>query len=120
MLTEEGTAILKFFLYISRRSRSSGEDRLEDASKNWKFNIGDLAERKHWESIKPRTKTRSTPLLRRTPLVHRASGSQMGAGCMYPPVLVRAGTASDALPGSAGGAGQGGGEVGVALHRTIP
>lgn len=50
MLTEEGTAILKFFLYISKEEQKQRlEDRLEDASKNWKFNIGDLAERKHWE-----------------------------------------------------------------------
>ncbi|MBL8514075.1 MAG: polyphosphate kinase 2 family protein [Betaproteobacteria bacterium] len=49
MLTEEGTTILKFFLHISRDEQKRRlEDRLKDESKNWKFNIGDLAERKHW------------------------------------------------------------------------
>lgn len=50
MLTEEGTTILKFFLHISKdEQRQRLEDRLQDASKNWKFNIGDLAERKLWD-----------------------------------------------------------------------
>jgi PPK2 family polyphosphate:nucleotide phosphotransferase len=50
MLTEEGTTILKFFLHISKDEQKQRlEDRLEDESKTWKFNIGDLAERKLWD-----------------------------------------------------------------------
>ena len=50
MLVEEGTVILKFFLHISKdEQKQRFEDRLADPSKNWKFNIGDLAEREKWD-----------------------------------------------------------------------
>ncbi len=50
MLVEEGTVILKFFLHISKEEqRRRLQDRLDDDSKTWKFNVGDLAERKLWE-----------------------------------------------------------------------
>jgi PPK2 family polyphosphate:nucleotide phosphotransferase len=49
MLAEEGTLILKFFLHISKDEQKQRlQDRLDDESKHWKFNVGDLAERKHW------------------------------------------------------------------------
>ena len=49
MLTEEGTTILKFFLHISKDEQKQRlQDRLDDESKHWKFNIGDLDERKKW------------------------------------------------------------------------
>src|SRR4051812_17040170 len=49
LLADEGTTILKFFLHISKEEQKERlEARLKDKSKNWKFNIGDLAERKLW------------------------------------------------------------------------
>ena len=48
-LSESGTTILKFFLHISKDEQKKRlQDRLDDKTKNWKFNIGDLAERKLW------------------------------------------------------------------------
>jgi PPK2 family polyphosphate:nucleotide phosphotransferase len=49
-LVRNGTLVLKFFLHISReeqRGRLLG--RLEEPDKRWKFNAGDLAERKLWD-----------------------------------------------------------------------
>lgn len=51
MLAEEGTTIIKFFLHISRDEQAARlQARLDDPSKHWKFNPGDLAERKHWDA----------------------------------------------------------------------
>jgi PPK2 family polyphosphate:nucleotide phosphotransferase len=50
MLSDEGTTILKFYLHISKeeqRQRLLG--RLDDPSKHWKFNPGDLETRAQWE-----------------------------------------------------------------------
>jgi PPK2 family polyphosphate:nucleotide phosphotransferase len=45
-----GTRILKFFLHISKEEqRRRFLTRLEEPNKNWKFNIGDLAERELWD-----------------------------------------------------------------------
>ncbi len=53
MLTEEGTTILKFFLFISKEEqRKRLLDRLNDPTKQWKFNLGDLKERELWEEYK--------------------------------------------------------------------
>jgi PPK2 family polyphosphate:nucleotide phosphotransferase len=50
MLAEEGTTILKFFLYISKDEQKARlQARLDEPEKNWKFNVGDLAERKLWD-----------------------------------------------------------------------
>ena len=50
MLTENGVAILKFFLHISRdEQRERLLARLEDPTKFWKFAAGDLAERERWD-----------------------------------------------------------------------
>ena len=50
MLVENGTVILKFMLHISREEqRERLAARLEDPEKYWKFNAGDLAERKLWD-----------------------------------------------------------------------
>jgi PPK2 family polyphosphate:nucleotide phosphotransferase len=50
MLTEEGTTILKFFLYIDRdEQKQRFQARLTDPTKNWKFAAGDLAERALWD-----------------------------------------------------------------------
>lgn len=49
MLADEGTLILKFFLHISLdEQRQRLIDRIDDPQKNWKFNAGDLDERKLW------------------------------------------------------------------------
>jgi PPK2 family polyphosphate:nucleotide phosphotransferase len=48
-LSEEGTTILKFYLHIDEEEqRQRLLDRIEDPQKNWKFNPGDLEERKFW------------------------------------------------------------------------
>ena len=50
MLTENGTVILKFFLHVSRDEQTKRlRERVEDTSKNWKFNAGDLEGRKKWD-----------------------------------------------------------------------
>jgi PPK2 family polyphosphate:nucleotide phosphotransferase len=50
MLAEEGTTIVKFFLYIDRdEQRARLQARLDDPTKNWKFRLGDLEERKLWD-----------------------------------------------------------------------
>ncbi|MEO8576551.1 MAG: polyphosphate kinase 2 family protein [Gemmatimonadales bacterium] len=49
MLTENGTVILKFFLHVSRDEQKKRlVERVEDETKKWKFNAGDLEERKLW------------------------------------------------------------------------
>jgi PPK2 family polyphosphate:nucleotide phosphotransferase len=48
-LVDSGTSVLKFYLHISRKEqRKRLLERLEDPRKYWKFNAGDLAERKLW------------------------------------------------------------------------
>jgi PPK2 family polyphosphate:nucleotide phosphotransferase len=50
MLIDEGVTLLKFFLHISKEEqRQRLQDRLDDPAKRWKFNLGDLAERKLWD-----------------------------------------------------------------------
>jgi PPK2 family polyphosphate:nucleotide phosphotransferase len=50
MLVESGVHILKFFLHISQdEQRDRLQARLADRTKNWKFNPGDLNERKLWK-----------------------------------------------------------------------
>jgi PPK2 family polyphosphate:nucleotide phosphotransferase len=49
-LSENGVAILKFFLHISREEqRERLLARLEDPKKYWKFSPGDLGERERWD-----------------------------------------------------------------------
>ena len=49
-LARNGTLILKFFLNISKEEqRQRFLDRLEEPAKNWKFSLGDVAERKLWD-----------------------------------------------------------------------
>lgn len=49
MLSESGTLILKFFLHISKdEQRKRLQERIEDPTKRWKFQHGDLEERKLW------------------------------------------------------------------------
>ncbi len=50
MLAGAGTTIVKCFLHISKaEQRERLIDRLEDAEKNWKFNEGDIEERRRWK-----------------------------------------------------------------------
>lgn len=49
-LAAEGTTILKFFLHIDREEQLARlKARYDDPTKRWKFNMGDLAERKLWD-----------------------------------------------------------------------
>ncbi len=49
-LTDTGTTIVKFFLYIDRdEQRKRFQERLDDPKKRWKFKLGDLEERKLWD-----------------------------------------------------------------------
>lgn len=49
-LAASGTLILKFFLHISRNEqRKRLQERLDDPKKHWKFQHGDLEERKLWD-----------------------------------------------------------------------
>jgi len=51
MLAEEGTTILKFFLHISKEEQKKRlQARLDERDKRWKFNVGDLKERKLWSA----------------------------------------------------------------------
>jgi PPK2 family polyphosphate:nucleotide phosphotransferase len=49
MLIEEGTTILKFYLHIDPETQKERLiERIDDPTKQWKFNPGDLQERKLW------------------------------------------------------------------------
>ncbi len=50
MLADEGTTIVKFFLHISKDEQKERlQARLDEPDKNWKFDVGDLREREHWD-----------------------------------------------------------------------
>ncbi len=50
MLVETGTIVLKFLLHISKEEqRLRLQERLDDPTKHWKFALGDLEARKHWD-----------------------------------------------------------------------
>ncbi len=52
MLTENRTVILKFMLHVSRKEqRHRLQERLADATKNWKFRVGDLDDRRLWDAF---------------------------------------------------------------------
>ena len=49
-LARNGTVILKFWLNVSRdEQKRRFLSRLDDSTKNWKFNPGDVAERAYWD-----------------------------------------------------------------------
>ncbi|HEX8803049.1 MAG TPA: polyphosphate kinase 2 family protein [Acidimicrobiales bacterium] len=51
MLVDEGTVVLKFLLHISSATqRERLQARLDDPTKHWKFRLGDVAEREHWDA----------------------------------------------------------------------
>ncbi|MGA9597300.1 MAG: polyphosphate kinase 2 family protein [Acidimicrobiia bacterium] len=69
LLTDEGTTILKFFLHISPDEQAERlQARLDDPTKNWKFNKADLDQRKLWpryvaayQDVLHRTSTERAP-----------------------------------------------------------
>lgn len=51
LLADNGTRILKFFLYISKDEQKKRlQDRLDDPNKHWKFSMGDLPVRQQWDA----------------------------------------------------------------------
>jgi PPK2 family polyphosphate:nucleotide phosphotransferase len=51
MLTDEGTVVRKFFLHISKDEQHARlQERLDNPAKNWKFERGDVEERRRWDS----------------------------------------------------------------------
>jgi PPK2 family polyphosphate:nucleotide phosphotransferase len=49
-LHRNGTVVVKFFLHVSKEEqRQRFLDRIDHPDKNWKFSLGDVEERKHWE-----------------------------------------------------------------------
>lgn len=69
MLSETGTTILKFFLHIDKDEQKARlQARLDEPDKRWKFNLGDLEERKLWgayqeayEDVLRKTSTEHAP-----------------------------------------------------------
>ena len=52
-LTESGTAVLKFFLHISKEEqRQRFMARQQDPTKNWKLADGDFSEREYWKDYR--------------------------------------------------------------------
>ena len=50
MLAETGTVIVKIFLHISKdEQRKRLQERLDDPEKQWKFDDGDILQRKKWD-----------------------------------------------------------------------
>lgn len=68
-LVDSGTIIVKFFLHISKEEqRERLQARIDDPSKRWKFQHGDLEERKFWndyqrayEAVLSKTSTKHAP-----------------------------------------------------------
>jgi len=50
LLSQSGTTIIKFFLYIDKDTqRQRFQERYDDPKKRWKFSQGDTEERKYWD-----------------------------------------------------------------------
>jgi len=50
-LQRNGTRIVKIFLHVSKdEQRRRFLKRIDNSDKNWKFNVGDMAERKYWQT----------------------------------------------------------------------
>jgi PPK2 family polyphosphate:nucleotide phosphotransferase len=49
-MARNGTLVLKFFLHVSKEEQKKRFlDRIDEPEKNWKFNAGDIEERKLWD-----------------------------------------------------------------------
>jgi hypothetical protein len=58
MLSDNGTRILKFMLHISKDEQAERlKERIEDETKRWKFNPGDLDDRALWDNYMPAYET---------------------------------------------------------------
>ena len=83
MLVENGTTVLKFMLHISKEEqRERLQARLDEPESRWKFNPGDLEDRKRWDEYEAAYEL----MLNRcstewAPWHVIPSGSQMGAQC---------------------------------------
>ena len=52
LLTEEGTAVVKVFLHLSRdEQRRRLQERIDDPEKRWNFRVGDLDDRALWDDF---------------------------------------------------------------------
>lgn len=52
-LARQGTVIMKFFLNLGKAvQKERFIERIEDKKKNWKFSIGDVKERGHWDAYR--------------------------------------------------------------------
>lgn len=52
LLADTGTRVLKFYLHISKEEQKERlQARLDEPSKNWKFNPGDLKDRENWDKF---------------------------------------------------------------------
>ena len=52
LLTDEGTAVVKVFLHLSRdEQRRRLQERIDDPEKRWKFRAGDLDDRALWDDF---------------------------------------------------------------------
>ena len=50
-LATSGTVIMKFFLHMGKKEqRKRFLERIEDPKKNWKFSVGDVKEREHFDA----------------------------------------------------------------------
>jgi polyphosphate kinase 2 (PPK2 family) len=50
-LGRQGVVVVKFFLHLGRdEQRERFLKRIEEPEKNWKFEIGDIIERRHWDA----------------------------------------------------------------------
>ena len=53
MLARNGTVVRKFFLNVSKEEqRKRFLERLDEPNKNWKFALGDVKEREHWDDYR--------------------------------------------------------------------
>jgi PPK2 family polyphosphate:nucleotide phosphotransferase len=66
-LTRNGTVVIKFFLHVSRdEQKKRFLERIDDETKNWKFSMGDVADRQRW----PRYMTAYEDMVRHTSTSH--------------------------------------------------
>jgi PPK2 family polyphosphate:nucleotide phosphotransferase len=50
-VARNGTVVLKFFLHVSKEEQKRRLlGRIEETEKNWKFEVGDVKERHHWDA----------------------------------------------------------------------
>lgn len=50
-LADSGTTIMKFFLHMGKKEQKKRFiERIDDPAKNWKFSLGDVKEREHFEA----------------------------------------------------------------------